>query len=211
MPISKIIPTESLYQEQILIRATHKHSYMFGSALCITILLLISRTKFIQTILNVSSENENDSVINASIFSWLLGLPDPKDPNNPNNIPNQNNRPNKFSIFITIIAIFWILGVDNIIYIYSFITLTNFRILGLFTSSLTILFCLFCAFWLTKFHNNAVVIPKYIPFKKFLLFLRRYALNNEYEWLYNLFIGHARFQLIVLVLCSIGYYILSDS
>jgi hypothetical protein len=69
MPIRNNFLNESLYQEQILLRATYQHADMFGSALCITTLLFISRTKFIQNIFNVSSENGNDSVINASILS----------------------------------------------------------------------------------------------------------------------------------------------
>jgi ABC-type maltose transport system permease subunit len=103
----------------------------------------------------------------------------------------------------------WIWGVENLISLYSYRTFKNYLILGLFTSSFTILFCLFCAFALTRFHNNAVVIPKNRPFKNFLVFVRRNAQNNEYEWHYNLFIGHARFQLLVLVLCTIADYILS--
>jgi hypothetical protein len=62
----------------------------------------------IQSILDVSNENRNNSIINASIFSLLSGLPDPKNSNNPNNLnnqPNQNKKPSKFSIFVTIFAI----------------------------------------------------------------------------------------------------------
>jgi hypothetical protein len=105
----------------------------------------------------------------------------------------------------------WLLGIDTIKYLLSYITYINIAKFGLFTSSFTILFCLLCAFALTKFHTNAIVIPNNIPFKKFLLFLQRVAQTNEYEWYYSLFIGHARFQLLVLVFCTTGYYIIPNS
>lgn len=202
------IPNESKYpnsldlEQKRIIRFMHKNIYMLSTAIIITGLLAVNKKIFQRELLYDYSNNVKDNITNAFSIVGFLGLPQ-----DPNNKQNQNRKPNKFSIFIVTISILWLLGLDNILYIYSFVTLQNFFLAGIIISSILLLSSLFFALALQKFHDDAAVIPKHYPFKNLLSFLKRKAQSSDYEFYSNTAKGIARLQVVTLLVALVSYYI----